>query len=71
MSHTSEPNKCKIIVAVRLPSDLLDALKIIAREECPRAVMSMAIRKLLREGIVRRIVAGELKLPLVLERNRE
>lgn len=50
-------------VAVRLPAEMRDALKIVAYKECPRPTISAAIRRLCREGIKRRALSGELRIP--------
>jgi len=49
-------NKC-VIVSTRLNATQFRALLHIADTECPRATVSSALRKLVREGILRRALA--------------
>lgn len=59
-THDSSLSAC---IAVRLPAEMRAALEIIAYKECPRRTTSAAIRRLCREGIKRRVLSGELRVP--------
>ena len=53
---------CKVAITLRIETEMRKLLEIIARDECPRATVSAAIRLLCREGIARRRMnAGALR----------
>lgn len=58
MNPTKRPAPKNIVVSTRVNETQFIALRKVARNECSRASVSAAVRKLIREGLTRRTLAA-------------